>query len=81
MDENEEEALEALADEFVQDALAPYRGRFPPDVLAGFELQLRVFLLTHPIPSRKLARLRPRMAQAISGETGQDEGEKKAGQG
>jgi hypothetical protein len=61
-------ALEAFVEQYVQEAIQPYQRAFAPEVLASFEDELRCFLLTHPAAFRKLARLRPRGALALSGE-------------
>jgi hypothetical protein len=61
-------ATEAFVEERVQRALAPYRSMFPPEVIAGFEDYLRCYLLTHPVASKMLARIRPRAQRSSSGE-------------
>jgi hypothetical protein len=61
-------AAEGFAEEHVQRALAPYRGMFPPEVLEEWEDDLRCFLLTHPVASGMLARIRPRAERSTSGE-------------
>jgi len=57
---DDHEARVAFVEEHVQRALAPYRHAFAPGVLAELEEELRCFLLTHPVASRMLARIRPR---------------------
>jgi hypothetical protein len=66
-DAEEVAALDALVHTEVQRALGPYRGTLPEDVTTDFEDELKCFVLTHPVVWRMLARLRPRVAQAISG--------------
>jgi hypothetical protein len=61
-------AAEGFVEERVQRALDPYRGMFPPEVIAEFEDYLRCFLLTHPVASKMLARIRPRAQRSSSGE-------------
>jgi hypothetical protein len=61
-------AAEGFVEERVQRALAPLKGRFPPAVIEEFEDDLRCFLLTHPVASRMLARIRPRTERTTSGE-------------
>jgi hypothetical protein len=61
-------AAEGFAEEHVQRALAPYRGMYPPEVLEEWEDDLRCFLLTHPVASQMLARIRPRAERSTSGE-------------
>lgn len=61
-------AAEGFVEEHVQRALAPHRGMFPPEVLEEFEDDLRCFLLTHPVASEMLARIRPRAERSTSGE-------------
>jgi hypothetical protein len=61
-------AAEGFVDERVKHALAPYRGMFPPEVIAEYEDDLRCFLLTHPVASQMLARVRPRAQRSSSGE-------------
>jgi hypothetical protein len=61
-------AAEGFVEERVQRALDRYRGMFPSEVLEEFEDDLRCFLLTHPVASRMLARIRPRADRSTSGE-------------
>jgi hypothetical protein len=61
-------AAEGFAEERVQRALAPYRDMYPPEVLEEWEDDLRCFLLTHPVASKMLARIRPRAERSTSGE-------------
>jgi hypothetical protein len=61
-------AAEGFVEERVQRALDRYRGMFPPEVLEEFAEELRCFLLTHPVASRMLARIRPRAERSTSGE-------------
>ena len=61
-------AAEGFVEERVQRALAPYQRMFPPAVLEEFADDLRCFLLTHPVASKMLARIRPRAERATSGE-------------
>lgn len=61
-------AAEAFVEERVQRSLAPYRGTFPPEVIEAFAEELRCFLLTHPVASKMLGRIRPRAAPVVSGE-------------
>jgi hypothetical protein len=58
--EAEMAAAEAFVEERVQRSLARYRGMFPPEVLEEFADELRCFLLTHPVASKMLDRIRPR---------------------
>jgi hypothetical protein len=52
-------AVEAIAEGVIARALAPYRDKFPLEVLAEFAEELRVFLYTHPVGSRMLSRVQP----------------------
>lgn len=61
-------AAETFVEERVQRSLARYRGMFPPEVLEEYADDLRCFLLTHPVASKMLARIRPRAARVMSGE-------------
>jgi hypothetical protein len=61
-------AAEAFVEERVQRSLARYRGMFPPEVIERYADDLRCFLLTHPVASKMLARIRPRAARVMSGE-------------
>lgn len=64
-DSDPEQALtEAFVEEHVQRALAPYRGRFPPELLEHFAEELRELLFTHPVASRVLSRVRPHEASS-----------------
>jgi len=70
--------LEAIGDELaaaegevetrIEGALTRYRGMYPPEVLAEFEDDLRCYLMTHPVASQLLARIRPRAQRVVSGE-------------
>jgi hypothetical protein len=59
---------EALVEAHIERSLAPHRGRFPPEVLEEFAEELRVFLMTHPVASRLLARVRPVADRTVSGD-------------
>lgn len=61
-------AAEVFVEERVQRSLARFRGMFPPEVLEEFADELRCFLLTHPVTSKMLARIRPRAGRVVSGE-------------
>jgi hypothetical protein len=64
-DSDPEQALtEAFVEEHVQRALAPYRGRFPPELIEHFAEELRELVLTHPVASRILSRVRPHQASS-----------------
>lgn len=59
---------EGFVEERVQRALARLQGKYPPAVLAAWADDLRCFLLTHPVASEMLARIRPRADRTTSGE-------------
>jgi hypothetical protein len=61
-------AAEGFVEERVQGALARFEGMFPPAVLEEFADDLRCYLLTHPVASEMLARVRPRTERSTSGE-------------
>ncbi len=61
-------AAEGFVEERVQRALDRFRGVYPPAVLDEFADDLRCYLLTHPVASQMLARIRPRAERAASGE-------------
>jgi hypothetical protein len=64
-DPDPEQALtEAFVEEHVQRALAPYRGRFPPELIEHFAEELRELVFTHPVASRILSRVRPHQASS-----------------
>ncbi len=50
---------EAIVEGAIEHALAPYQGKFPPEVLDHFADELRVFFFTHPVASRMVSRAQP----------------------
>jgi hypothetical protein len=50
---------EAFVEEQIARSLAPYRGKFPEDVIEGFAEELRALAYTHPVVSTLLSRARP----------------------
>jgi hypothetical protein len=56
-----------LLEEHVERALAPYRGAYPPEVLAACADELRIFFTTHPVAERMLSRIREHPTRVVSG--------------
>ncbi len=50
---------DAIVEDAIERALAPYQGKFPPEVLDHFADELRVFFFTHPVASRMVSRVQP----------------------
>jgi hypothetical protein len=66
--EEELAAAEEFVEEHVQRALSAYRGTLSPAVMEEVADDVRCFLLTHPVASLMLARVRPRAPRATSGD-------------
>jgi hypothetical protein len=52
-------STEDLVESAIEEALAPYRGKFRDEVLEHFADELRVFFYTHPVASRIVSRVQP----------------------
>ncbi|APR87921.1 hypothetical protein A7982_13270 [Minicystis rosea] len=61
-------AAEGFVEERVRAAMARLQGKYPPEVLAKWEDELRCLLLTHPVAKNMLARIRPRTDRSNSGD-------------
>jgi hypothetical protein len=57
--DGEPSPTEAFVEEQIARSLAPYRGKFPPEVIEGFAEELRALAYTHPVASTLLSRARP----------------------
>lgn len=66
--EEELAAAEGFVEEHVQRALRAYRGTLSPAVMEEIADDVRCFLLTHPVASLMLARVRPRAPRVTSGD-------------
>jgi hypothetical protein len=66
-------AKNPIVKECIEDALAPYRGLLPPEILSpemleGFAETLDLFLTTHPVAVRMVRRLQPDVVPMTSAE-------------